>query len=147
MESLIWALVKSYWHGPVNPDYIKQVPANSFAVNFGVVFNTTSIFFQHNDIFLYFQLKLLIVALSLMRHDQTCKLWMSGPLYPFQQLFLSSSPEMKLECCFCPNTPSMFVTSQLKHGFRLIFYRMTLKITIVREFLCSVCIVLKNTAE
>eukprot|EP00111_Clytia_hemisphaerica_P002840 TCONS_00008011-protein len=50
MDSLIWALVKSYWHGPVNPDYIKQ-------------------------------LKLLIVALSLMRHDQTCKLWMSGPLF------------------------------------------------------------------
>ena len=25
MESLIWALVKGYWYGPVKPDYIKQV--------------------------------------------------------------------------------------------------------------------------
>ena len=25
MESLIWALVKGYWYGPVKPDYVKQV--------------------------------------------------------------------------------------------------------------------------
>ncbi|XP_057296522.1 E3 ubiquitin-protein ligase RNF123-like [Hydractinia symbiolongicarpus] len=50
MESLIWALVKGYWYGPVEPDYVKQ-------------------------------LKHLIVALSLLRHDQSCKLWMSSGLF------------------------------------------------------------------
>ena len=25
MENLIWALIKGYWFGPVQPDYVKQV--------------------------------------------------------------------------------------------------------------------------
>ena len=137
MENLIWALVKGYWYGPVQPDYMKQVnlewiffpPQNlvlrkifqhlppNYLGKFGEILVTVQWIFaffpypnpnpnsnpdvtlNRNPLFLsrglqnlgaenlyyhtdfLFQLKHLLVAISLLRHEQSCKLWMSGTLF------------------------------------------------------------------